>query len=139
MKVYRGKNVCNGIAIGKISFWEKPETDIPHYPIKSPCEEVLRFKSALMIAKSQLETLKTKAISEVGEEGAAIFEVHKMMLEDKEYVDSVEEIIYEQKINAEYSVKLVAEKFASLLSSIDDNYMKSRAIEIGRASCRERV
>ncbi len=130
MKSYHGKSVYGGIAIGKIRFWKKSDADIACYRVKNPDEEFIRFEKALSEAKNQLDNLKEKALNEVGEENAEIFEIHKLMLEDKDYIESVENIICNQGINAEYAVSATAETFAAMFSGMDDHYMQARAVDV---------
>ncbi|MBQ3022367.1 MAG: phosphoenolpyruvate--protein phosphotransferase [Clostridia bacterium] len=130
MKSYHGKSVYGGIAIGKIRFWKKSDADIACYRVKNPDEEFIRFEKALSEAKNQIDNLKEKALNEVGEENAEIFEIHKLMLEDKDYIESVENIICNQGINAEYAVSATAETFAAMFSGMDDHYMQARAVDV---------
>ena len=130
MKSYHGKSVYGGIAIGKIRFLKKYDADIACYRVKNPDEEFIRFEKALSEAKNQIDNLKEKALNEVGEENAEIFEIHKLMLEDKDYIESVENIICNQGINAEYAVSATAETFAAMFSGMDDHYMQARAVDV---------
>lgn len=130
MLIYHGKSVYDGIAIGKIKFWRKSDVNVVCYRSDNPSAEFSRFENALSEAKEQLEQLQAKAVKEVGEENAAIFEIHKMMLEDKDYIESVENIICNQELNAEYAVSVTSETFAAMFSSMDDSYMQARAVDV---------
>ncbi len=136
MQTYRGKSVYGGIAIGKIKFLKKTNVDIACYRVKDADEEFTKFKNALIEAKNQLDELKRKALIEVGESNAEIFEIHKMMLEDGDYIESVENIICNQELNAEYAVSITAETFAAMFSSMDDSYMQARAVDVKDISAR---
>ncbi len=130
MQTYHGKSVYGGIAIGRIKLWKKADTDIACYRVKNSNEEFERFEKALLKAKNQLDELKRKAQNEVGEDNAEIFEIHKMMLEDKDYIESVENIICNQELNAEYAVSVTAETFSAMFSSMEDHYMQARAVDV---------
>ena len=136
MQVYHGKSVYGGIAIGKIKLWKKHNKEIPCYMIENPEVEFLRFSSACKKAKEQLEELKKKALVEVGKENAEIFEIHKLMLEDSDYLESVQHIIFSEKLNSEHAVSATAEKFSTFFSSMDDQYMQSRALDVKDVSDR---
>ena len=130
MLTYHGKSVYGGIAIGKLKFWKKNTDEIKCDRNNDPDSEFLRFKTALNEAKGQLDVLQEKAVKEVGEENAAIFEIHKLMLEDKDYIDSVENIICNQELNAEYAISVTSETFAAMFASMDDSYMQARAVDV---------
>lgn len=130
MQVYHGKSVYGGIAVGKIKLWKKLDKDIPCYIIEDSEKEAERFKKALTKAKEQLAILKERALSEVGKENAEIFEIHKLMLDDADYLESVQHIIFSEKLNSEYAVSVTAERFSELFSSMDDQYMQSRALDV---------
>ncbi len=130
MLTYHGKSVYGGIAIGKLKFWKKDNGGIKCYRTNDSNAEFLRFKFALKEAKKQLDALQRKAIEEVGEENAAIFEIHKLMLEDKDYIESVENIICNQELNAEYAVSVTCETFAAMFAAMDDSYMQARAVDV---------
>ena len=130
MLTYNGKSVYDGIAIGKLKFWKKDNAGIKCYRTNDSGAEFLRFKAALEEAKKQLDNLQKKAIEEVGEENAAIFEIHKLMLEDTDYIESVENIICNQELNAEYAVSVTCETFAAMFATMDDSYMQARAVDV---------
>ena len=130
MNTFYGKSVYDGIAIGRLQFWTKENSEIQKYCVPDTKIEYLRFKTALNEAICQLDILKEKATDEVGEENAEIFEIHKLMLEDKDYLDSIENVILNQGFNAEYAVSVSCKNFAEMFSSMDDSYMQARAIDI---------
>ena len=130
MDTFYGKSVYDGIAIGRLKFWEKNKNEIKQYCVIEPKAEYARFQSALKEAIIQLDILKQKATDEVGEENAEIFEIHKLMLEDTDYLDSIENVILNQGFNAEYAVSVTCKNFAEMFSSMDDSYMQARAIDI---------
>ena len=130
MDTFYGKSVYDGIAIGRLKFWKKNKNEIKQYCVIEPKAEYARFQSALKEAIIQLDILKQKATDEVGEENAEIFEIHKLMLEDTDYLDSIENVILNQGFNAEYAVSVTCKNFAEMFSSMDDSYMQARAIDI---------
>lgn len=129
MKVYRGKKVFQGVAIGRISLYKKSRHIVRHN-ITDPSAESERFKQAQKTAIQELFVLHEKALSEVGKSGAEIFEVHQIMLQDPNYVDSVETIIKTQMVNAEYAVAQTNDIFFARFSAMKDAYMQARAIDI---------
>ena len=130
MKTYCGKSVFNGIAIGKVCLYQKGEQQIKRYKVEDPQQEIERFHQAREAAAKQLQGLYEKALREVGEANAAIFEVHQMMLEDDDYLESVENIIHTQEVNAEYAVAATGDNFASKFAAMDDDYMRERAADV---------
>lgn len=130
MTKYNGKSVYGGIAIGKIQVMAKREQPIVRYKTEDCDGELHRFETARAKAKSQLAALYDKAVKEVGGAGAAIFEIHQMMLDDDDYLDSIKNIITEQKVNAEYAIGVTSDNFAEMFSSMDDAYMKERAADV---------
>lgn len=130
MQVYHGKSVFGGIAIGKISVFSKKEHRIVRVKIRDIDAELARFEVAKQTVLTQLAALYEKACREVGEANAAIFEVHQMMLEDDDFIDSVKNIITTQQVNAEYAVGLTADNFANMFSAMDDEYMRGRAVDV---------
>lgn len=130
MKTYSGKSVFGGIAIGKISVYQKKEQMIKRVKITDTDAEVERYNAARQEAILQLQRLYDKALKEVGEANAAIFEVHQMMLEDDDYNESVENIVRNQEVNAEYAVATTGDNFAQMFASMDDDYMRERAADV---------
>ena len=130
MTVYSGKSVFGGIAIGKISLYTKDDQQVKRIRIDDPEAEVARYHEAKDKAIGQLGALYDKALKEVGESGAEIFEAHQMMLEDGDYIDSVENIIRTQEVNAEYAVAQTGDSFAQMFLDMEDDYFKGRAADM---------
>ncbi len=130
MNTFYGKSVYDGIAIGRLLFWTKNKNEVKKIFISDTNLEISRFKSALKDAIIQIAMLKEKAVNEVGEENAEIFEIHKLMLEDKDYLGSIENIILNEHLNSEYAVSVTCRNFSEMFSSMDDSYMRARAIDI---------
>ena len=130
MEVYQGKSVFGGIAIGRISVHKKDEQQVKRVRIEDPEQEILRYRQAKQTAMEQLQGLYQKALKEVGEANAAIFEIHQMMLEDDDYNESVENIIRMQQVNAEYAVASPGDNFAQMISAMDDDYMRARSADV---------
>ncbi len=135
MIVATGKSILKGIAIGKIKFLKKAQSEIVA-TASDPAVELERFESAKAQAVEQLQALYDKAVVEAGEDHAAIFEIHMMMLDDDDYLDSITEIINSQGKSAEYAVKTTGENFAETFASMDDEYMKARAADVKDISTR---
>ena len=130
MQVYSGKSVFGGIAIGKISVYKKNEQQVKRVRIEDTKGELARYEAAKAAAVEQLQELYQKALKEVGEANAAIFEIHQMMLDDGDYNESVENIIETQKVNAEYAVAVTGDNFAQMFRAMDDDYMRERAADV---------
>lgn len=130
MEEYRGKSVFGGIAIGKICVYRKGEQQVKRVKTEDTEGEMQRYTQAKEEAVRQLKTLYEKAVKEVGEANAAIFEIHQMMLEDDDYNESVENIIRTQKVNAEYAVAATSDNFSQMFTSMEDDYMRERAADV---------
>ncbi len=130
MEVYHGKSVLQGIAIGKLYVFQKKESAWKKHSIADADAETVRFEDARGKALSQLDELYDKALSQVGEENAMIFDVHRMMLEDQDYLDAIEARIRTEMVNAEYAVTVTGEEFSATFSSMDDEYMQARAADV---------
>ena len=130
MNEYQGKSVFGGIAIGHLCVYQKGEQQVTRQKIEDVEAEVKRFQVAREAAQAQLGELYDKAVKEVGEANAAIFEMHQMLLEDEDYQDSVENIIRTQQVNAEYATAVTSDHFSSMFAEMDDDYMKERAADI---------
>lgn len=130
MKVYKGKSVFGGIAIGKIQVYGKGEKQVKRTKVEDAAAEILRYRQATQEAMDQLKVLYEKALQEVGEANAAIFEIHQMMLEDGDYQESIENIIHTQGVNAEYAVAQTGDNFAQMFASMEDDYMRGRAADV---------
>ena len=129
MNKYTGKSVFGGIAIGKIMVYEKGEHQVKRVKITDAEAEKNRYYEAVEIAFKQLGELHDKALREVGEANAAIFEIHQMMLEDDDYKESVEHIIESQMVNAEYAIAQTGDNFSQMFAAMDDEYMRGRAAD----------
>ncbi|MCM1283335.1 MAG: phosphoenolpyruvate--protein phosphotransferase [Muribaculaceae bacterium] len=125
-----GKSVFNGIAIGRLAVFEKADSLVKREKITEVQAEIQRFAEAKQQAKEQLAQLYEKALKEVGEVNAAIFEVHQMMLEDLDYVESITNMIESQEVNAEYAVASTGDNFSAMFAAMDDEYMKARAADV---------
>ena len=130
MQIYNGKSVFGGIAIGKISVYQKKEQQVKRVKIDDPEQEMARYEKAKAEGIKQLQGLYDKALREVGEANAAIFEVHQMMMEDDGYNESVENIIRSQGVNAEFAVATTGDNYAQMFSAMDDDYMRERAADV---------
>lgn len=130
MYVLKGKSVFGGIAVGKILFYKKPKDKIKRYKVEDKTAELERFNLAKEISFKQLEELYEKALAEVGEANAMIIQVHQMMLEDLDYLESIKNIILTQGVNAEYAVGVTGDNFAQIFSTMDDEYMRERAADV---------
>lgn len=130
MLTINGIGVFGGIAFGKSEFFQTGDLKVKKHNVQDVDKELDRFENASTEAKNQLQGLYEKALDEVGEANAAIFEIHQMMLEDADFVQSIKNIIQTQSVNAEYAVSQTGENFASVFSSMDDDYMKERATDV---------
>ncbi len=130
MYTYHGKSVFGGVAIGKICVYRKGEQTVKRVKIEDSTHEIARFDEAVQESIRQLGELYDKAVKEVGEANAAIFEIHQMMLEDDDYLDAAKNIIETQKVNAEYAVAVTGDNFSQMFSSMDDEYMRGRAADV---------
>ncbi|MBO5238422.1 MAG: phosphoenolpyruvate--protein phosphotransferase, partial [Lachnospiraceae bacterium] len=130
MKKYTGKGVYGAIAIGKVSLFQRQDIQVKRLHIENEEAEIERFEEAKEMAVSQLKEIYEKALVEVGETNAQIFEVHMMMLEDDDYNDAIREIISNQNMNAEYAVATTADNFATMFAAMDDSYMQARAADV---------
>lgn len=130
MKTYYGKSVFNGIAIGKISIYQKGEQQVKRVKVDDTENEKNRYYAAVEQATKELQALYDKAVKEVGEANAAIFEIHQMMLQDDDYKESVENIIDSQQVNAEYAVATTGDNFSQMFAAMDDEYMRGRAADV---------
>ena len=137
MITIQGKSVFGGVSIGKLMFYKRNEKVIKREHISDADAEWKRFEAAKGQAVDQLKELYEKALEDVGEANAMIFEIHQMMLEDLDYLESIENIIRSQKVNAEYAVATTADNFAQMFASMDDAYMQGRAADVKDVS--ERV
>ena len=130
MQCFQGKSVYKGIAMGPIVVLKKDDYQVKRTRIEDPEAEVKRVDAALEKSKEQLQKLYDKAVKEVGEASAAIFEVHQMMLEDDDYLEAIQNTICTEQVNAEYAVATTGDNFAEMFASMDDDYMKARSADI---------
>ena len=130
MQCFQGKSVYKGIAMGPIVVLKKNDYQVKRTRIEDPEAEVKRVDTALEKSKEQLQKLYDKAVREVGEAIAAIFEVHQMMLEDDDYLEAIQNTIRTEQVNAEYAVATTGDNFATMFASMDDDYMKARSADI---------
>lgn len=130
MTEFQGKGVFGAVAIGKISVFEKQEVKVKRCHITDTENEKARIEQAKEQAKEQLQQIYEKALKEVGETNAQIFEIHMMMIDDEDYNDSINNIIESQNVNAEYAVAVTADNFAEMFASMDDSYMQARASDV---------
>ena len=130
MEIIQGKAIFGGIAIGPISFFAKEQKQVKRTKVEDTEAEIARYETALATAIEQLGALYEKALKEVGESEAQIFEVHQMMLEDDDYNDSVKNIITSQGLNAEYAVATTGDNFSTMFAAMDDEYFQARAVDV---------
>ena len=130
MQSYQGKSVYKGIAMGPVVVLKKNDYQVKRTRIEDPEAEIKRVDEALEKSKEQLQKLYDKAVQEVGEASAAIFEVHQMMLEDDDYLEAIQNTIRTEQINAEYAVAATGDNFAEMFASMDDDYMKACSADI---------
>jgi phosphotransferase system enzyme I (PtsI) len=127
---YQGKSVFGGVAIGRIHVFSKGQQQVKRIKVQDTEAEKKRYREAVQTAITELQGLYDKALKEVGEANAAIFEMHQMMLEDEDFTESVENIIDSQSVNAEYAVASTGDNFAQMFASMDDEYMRGRAADV---------
>ena len=130
MKILTGKGVCSGVAVGILRYYKENETNIKRVHIEDTEKEIEKLEDAEQKALKQLDGLYEKAVSEVGEANAAIFDIHRMMIDDRDYNESVKNIINVQQVNAEYAVSVTAENFSSMFKEMEDEYMQARAADV---------
>ena len=130
MERYQGKSIFGGIAIGKIYCHTKDDGQVKRISINNVEQEIKRFEAAKDVAVGQLKELYDKAVKDIGKDNAEIFEAQSIMLEDEEYKESVYCLIQQQKVNAEYAVKLTGEKFSEMFAGMEDEYFKARSIDV---------
>ena len=132
----QGKSVYSGVAIGRLAIYRKSENQVKREKITDTAKEVKRFEDAKDTAKQQLAGLYDKALKEVGEVNAAIFEVHQIMLNDLDYIESITNMIEGQQVNAEYAVATTGDTFSEMFAAMDDDYMRERAADVRDVSNR---
>ncbi len=130
MQIYNGKGVFGGIAIGRIQVYKNDKIKIKRQKVDDILNEAERFSLARTICDNELKDLYENSIQDIGESNASIFEIHRMMLNDRDYTDAVENVIRSEGVNAEYAVSVTGENFAQMFSSMEDEYMKARAADV---------
>ncbi len=130
MVIYEGKAVFEGVAIGKISVYAKNEQSVKRIKVDDTAAEIERYAKAREKAIDQLKALYEKAVKEVGEASAEIFEAHQLMVDDEDYIESVENIIESEEVNAEYAVAVTGDNFAKMFSEMEEEYFRGRAADI---------
>lgn len=136
MRTYQGKGIYSAVAAGRISLFQKADAAVKRVHITETEVEKARFEQAKTLAVQQLNEIYNKALREAGEAGAAIFKIHQMMLDDDDYNDSVNNIIEDKSVNAEYAVAVTADNFAEMFAAMDDAYMQVRAADVRDISSR---
>lgn len=130
MQRFQGKSVYKGIAMGPVVVLKKNDYQVKRTRIEDPESEAKRVTEAVEKSQDQLGRLYDKAVKEVGEASAAIFEVHQMMLEDEDYLEAIQNMIQTEQVNAEYAVAVTGDNFAEMFAAMDDDYMKARSADI---------
>lgn len=130
MLKYSGKGVYGAVAVGKISVFKRQDVQVKRMKIEDPDAEISRLEAAKETAIGQLQEIYEKALKEVGEANAQIFEIHMMMVEDDDYNEAITEMICSQNVNADYAVAVTADNFAEMFASMDDSYMQARAADV---------
>ena len=130
MVKFYGKAVYKGIAVGPVVVLKNEDQKVKRRKVDNPGEEVARVEQGVKMAQEQLQALYEKAVVEVGETSAAIFEVHQMMLEDEDYLDAIYNMIRAEQVNAEYAVAVTGDNFSEMFAGMDDDYMKARAADV---------
>ncbi len=136
MITLQGKGVFGGIAIGEISFFKRDSGIVQRKKVEDPQAEIQRFEEAKAEAIRELGELYDKAVSEVGESNAMLFQTHQFMLEDLDYVEAITNMIQTQSVNAEYAVSVTGDNFSQMFASMDDDYMRERAADVKDISAR---
>ncbi len=135
-KKFSGKTVYNGITMGKVRVLRKDQEQIRRKRVENPESEIERMQRAAEASKQQLAALYDKAVKEVGESSAAIFEVHQMVLEDEDYLDAICHVIRTEMVNAEYAAAITGDNFAAMFAGMEDEYMQARAADVKDISAR---
>ncbi len=130
MKFFSGKSIYSGTAIGKVFFYRKKQQEVRREKVEDVNAEIERVEKAREVAKQQLDALYQKALAQVGEANAMIFEIHSMLIDDGDYNDSIFNIIRNEELNAEYAVATTGDNFASMFAEMDDEYFKARSADI---------
>ena len=130
MTTYKGKGVYSAVAVGKISVFKRQDVQVKRIKVENADNELKRLEDAKAVAITQLGEIYEKALKEVGESNAAIFDIHMMMVEDEDYNDAIVEMITSQNVNAEYAVAITGDNFAEMFAAMDDAYMQARSADV---------
>ena len=130
MTTYKGKGVYGAVAVGKISVFKRQDVQVKREKVENTDNELKRLEDAKAAAITQLGEIYEKALKEVGEANAAIFDIHMMMVEDEDYNDAIVEMITSQNVNAEYAVAITGDNFAEMFAAMDDAYMQARSADV---------
>lgn len=130
MEIHQGKSIYNGIAVGRILFYQKGQQEVMRRKVADPKEEIGRYERAKKESRRQLQVLYEKALDEVGEVNAMIFEIHQMMLEDEDYNESIYNIIRKEQVNAEFAVATTGDNFSQMFAQMQEEYFKARAADV---------
>ena len=130
MTTYKGKGVYGAVAVGKISVFKRQDVQVKRIKVENADNELKRLEDAKAAAITQLGEIYEKALKEVGEANAAIFDIHMMMVEDEDYNDAIFEMITSQNVNAEYAVAITGDNFAEMFAAMDDAYMQARSADV---------
>ena len=130
MRICKGKSVFGGVAIGKVRIFARSRMQIKRVKIQNCEEEFARYENARQASVTQLQALYEKAVKDVGEANAAIFQMHQVMLQDEDYAESVRNIIFSQQVNAEYAIGITGDNFEHMLKAMEDEYMRARAADV---------
>ena len=130
MTTYKGKGVYGAVAVGKISVFKRQDVQVKRIKVENADNELKRLEDAKAAAITQLGEIYEKALKEVGEANAAIFDIHMMMVEDEDYNDAIVEMITSQNVNAEYAVAITGDNFAEMFAAMDDAYMQARSADV---------
>lgn len=136
MTIFKGKGICGGVATGKIMVFRRGNLQVKRTRVRNTAAEISRFDAAKEKALAQLEEIYEKALREVGETNAQIFEIHRMMIEDEDYNEAIVEMIRSQSVNAEYAVSVTADNFARMFAAMEDAYMQARSADVQDVSNR---
>lgn len=130
MTIFKGKGICGGVATGKIMVFRRGNPRVKRTRVRNTEAEISRFEAAKQKALSQLDEIYEKALREIGETNAQIFEIHRMMVEDEDYNEAIVEMIRSQGVNAEYAVSVTADNFACMFAAMEDAYMQARSADV---------
>ena len=130
MEVFQGKSIFKGVAIGPLLYYGKKETTVRREKIEDTDAEVARYKDAREKSVAQLRQLHDDSVKKVGEENAAIFDVHAMLMEDEDFCEAIENAIRTQNVNAEYAVAVAGENFSKMFAEMEDEYFKARSADM---------